>query len=437
MSDLAIKVEGLGKQYRIGAKHDEYATLRDVVSGALLSPFRRAKALLSGQAYGAAGLNETIWALRGVNFEVKEGEVVAVIGHNGAGKSTLLKVLSRITEPSEGYADVYGRVGSLLEVGTGFHPELTGRENIYLNGAILGMHRDEIDAKFDEMVAFAETEKFIDTPVKHYSSGMHLRLAFSVAAHLEPEILLVDEVLAVGDVKFQNKCIGKMSDVASEGRTVLFVSHNMVAARTLCQRGIVLERGQVVYQGGINEAIDYYIRDSASQEHGIGVRNLRDITTRTGIGGGKVVAIGSRDNEGNETSMIGVGKPFELWADLELEQDMSELVMGFEIRGMDGTPLVNLRSDAQSQVFDMTGGKRRVRIKIDVPSLNFYPGIYLVEPWFCQRLGRRVDHVHRAFSVTLESHGVLESERFYVREKGMVMMDVGWSAVDFQTSGVR
>ncbi|MEW6577698.1 MAG: ABC transporter ATP-binding protein [Chloroflexota bacterium] len=268
MGNVAIRVEGLGKMYRIGGRQERYRTLRDTLTDAFTAPFRRASSLLHGQAYGAANLNETIWALKDVSFEVKHGEVVGIIGRNGAGKSTLLKILSRITEPTEGYADVYGRVGSLLEVGTGFHPELTGRENIYLNGAILGMSRAEIDRKFDEIVAFAEIEKFIDTPVKHYSSGMGLRLGFAVAAHLEPEILVVDEVLAVGDAQFQKKCLGKMSEVAGEGRTVLFVSHNMAAVLNLCDRVAVLDRGNVRYLGEANEGVARYVNNMIAQSDG-------------------------------------------------------------------------------------------------------------------------------------------------------------------------
>jgi len=277
MGNVAIRVEGLGKLYRIGGKQERYRTLRDTLSDAFTAPFKRARNLLRGQAYGAAGLQETIWALKDVSFEIKHGEVVGIIGRNGAGKSTLLKILSRITEPTEGYADVYGRVGSLLEVGTGFHPELTGRENIYLNGAILGMGRKEIDRKFDEIVDFAEVEKFIDTPVKHYSSGMYLRLAFAVAAHLEPEILLVDEVLAVGDAQFQKKCLGKMSDVASEGRTVLFVSHNMAAIQALCSRAFVLSYGTVAFDGGVNKGINSYLRsvEDVMEAHSLGDRRDR------------------------------------------------------------------------------------------------------------------------------------------------------------------
>jgi lipopolysaccharide transport system ATP-binding protein len=262
MSNIAIRIERLSKQYHIGVKQDSYKTLRDTLTDAFVSPFRKAGKLLRGQATGASELDETFWALKDVSFEIKQGEVVGIIGRNGAGKSTLLKILSRITEPTEGYAEIHGRVGSLLEVGTGFHPELTGRENIYLNGTILGMKKTEIERKFDAIVSFAEVEKFIDTPVKHYSSGMYLRLAFSVAAHLEPEILLVDEVLAVGDAAFQKKCLGKMGDVAKEGRTVLFVSHNMGAIRQLCPICLWLNDGKIDKIGRSEVVIDLYLRSS-------------------------------------------------------------------------------------------------------------------------------------------------------------------------------
>jgi len=264
MGDLALRVDGLGKQYRIGKQEATYRTFRDALADAFSAPFRRMAGLLRGNAAAAADLSEIIWALRGVSFEVKKGEVVGIIGRNGAGKSTLLKILASITEPSEGEVQLYGRVGALLEVGTGFHPELTGRENIYLNGAILGMSRAEIKRKFDEIVAFAEIEKFIDTPVKHYSSGMGMRLGFAVAAHLEPEILIVDEVLAVGDAAFQKKCLGKMSEVAGEGRTVLFVSHNMAAVQGLCKRGILLNDGRLVADGDVNDVVSAYLATMTS-----------------------------------------------------------------------------------------------------------------------------------------------------------------------------
>ena len=258
MDDIAIRVEGIGKKYRIG-KIEKYKTLRDSIASAIGAPFQRARKLFQGEWGGDAQPDQAFWALEDVSFEVKQGEVIGVIGGNGAGKSTLLKILSRIAEPTVGFAEIHGRVGSLLEVGTGFHPELTGRENTYLNGAILGMKQADIERKFDEIVAFSEVERFIDTPVKHYSSGMYLRLAFSVAAHLEPEILLVDEVLAVGDAGFQKKCLGKMGSVAKEGRTVLFVSHNLGAITQLCGRVVQLEKGRLKRVGPSFEVVNTYL----------------------------------------------------------------------------------------------------------------------------------------------------------------------------------
>lgn len=254
MSEFAIQVEDIGKRYQIGnftAKN----TLRDTIAAMVKAPFRFGK-------NGEVKKKTPFWALKNISFEVKQGEILGIIGHNGAGKSTLLKILSRITEPTTGHARIYGRVGSLLEVGTGFHSELTGRENIYLNGAILGMKKNEIKRKFDEIVEFAEIEQFLDTPVKRYSSGMHVRLAFAVAAHLEPEILIIDEVLAVGDAAFQKKCLGKMGEVTKEGRTVLFVSHNMVAVQSLCSRVIWLEKGNIKKEGKTDKVISGYLQSS-------------------------------------------------------------------------------------------------------------------------------------------------------------------------------
>jgi lipopolysaccharide transport system ATP-binding protein len=263
MSDLAVRVENLGKQYTIGeGRSGSYSTLRDRIADGFGAPWRMLAARRGRRAAGSVRekpRDDTFWALDGVSFDVRRGEVVGVIGRNGAGKSTLLKILSRITEPTTGFADIYGRVGSLLEVGTGFHPELTGRENIFLNGAILGMHRAEIAARFDEIVAFSEIGRFIDTPVKHYSSGMYLRLAFAVAAHLEPEILVVDEVLAVGDASFQKKCIDKMGEVARGGRTVIFVSHNLSAVLRLCSKAIWLDGGHVTAIGTAASIVERYL----------------------------------------------------------------------------------------------------------------------------------------------------------------------------------
>lgn len=292
---VAIKVENLSKKYVIGAAQERQDTLRDWLVAAGRSLRRRPTA------------ENEFWALRDVSFEVQRGEVVGVIGRNGAGKSTLLKILSRITEPTSGRAYINGRVGSLLEVGTGFHPELTGRENIFLNGAILGMRRTEIARKFDEIVAFAEIEKFLDTPVKRYSSGMYVRLAFAVAAHLEPEILLVDEVLAVGDAAFQKKCLGKMGDVAKEGRTVLFVSHNMTAVNTLCQRALLLSLGRVICDGLSQDAINKYY-DGLNSAAGIVIWN--NISEAPG---NEVVRLHSvKVRQGSITEKVDIDKEFQI-----------------------------------------------------------------------------------------------------------------------------
>ena len=271
MSDVVIRAEKISKRYRIGNNPAGYKTLRETLVGVMKAPFNR-KTLKK---------TDTFWALKDVSFEVNRGEVLGLIGRNGAGKSTLLKILSRITKPTTGQVRIRGRVGSLLEVGTGFHSELSGRENIYLNGAILGMKRSDIDRRFDEIVSFAEIDKFLDTPVKFYSSGMYMRLAFSVAAHLEPEILLVDEVLAVGDVSFQKKCLGKMGDVAKSGRTVLFVSHNMAAIENLCDKAILLNSGNINRQGDSQQIINYYLQSIQSD---IDNTALTDRNDRTGNG---------------------------------------------------------------------------------------------------------------------------------------------------------
>ena len=261
MHDLAIQVAGLGKQYRISRRRQRYGSLRDTLSAGMRAPRRWLRETMRRRRRGES--DDTIWALRDISFDVHRGEVLGIIGHNGSGKSTLLKILSRITEPSEGYADVHGRVGSLLEVGTGFHHELSGRENIYLNGAMLGMRRAEIERKFDQIVAFSQIGRFLDTPVKRYSSGMYLRLAFAVAAHLDADILVLDEVLAVGDHEFQKRCLAKMREVTQTGRTVLFVSHGLDSVRALCDRAILLARGQIACVGSTKEVIDHYVNEGA------------------------------------------------------------------------------------------------------------------------------------------------------------------------------
>ncbi|MBI3650479.1 MAG: ABC transporter ATP-binding protein [Acidobacteria bacterium] len=297
-----ITVENVSKQYRLGTRDASYGTLRDSIVRSIRAPFSKSQ---SKKGNGV----ETIWALKDVGFEVKPGEVVGIIGRNGAGKSTLLKILARIVEPTTGNIKLYGRVGSLLEVGTGFHPELSGRENIYLNGAILGMKRAEIERKFDEIVAFAEIEKFIDTPVKHYSSGMYMRLAFAVAAHLEPEILIVDEVLAVGDAGFQKKCLEKMRDVGEHGRTVLFVSHNMSAITRLCKRAILLGDGQVLADGTAHKVASSYLNSGLGTT---AVREWQDLEKAPGNDIVRLYAIRVVDEDGQLTDVVDIRKPIGL-----------------------------------------------------------------------------------------------------------------------------
>lgn len=297
MNEIAIRVENLSKLYRIG-QLESYKTLRETLTNAAKWPVQLIKSAVSDNHRQQTTQN-TIWALKDVSFEIKSGEVVGFIGRNGAGKSTLLKVLSRITEPTKGRVEGYGRVGSLLEVGTGFHAELTGRENIYLNGAILGMSKAEVKRKFDEIVAFSEVEKFLDTPVKRYSSGMYVRLAFAVAAHLMTEILIVDEVLAVGDVAFRKKCLGKMEDAASEeGRTVIFVSHDMTAIQSLCQRAFLLDVGKIVCQGNTNDVVNQYLQSveplMLSQS-----TQLDDRQDRSGDGSAKITSLKIEDADGH------------------------------------------------------------------------------------------------------------------------------------------
>jgi len=372
MSKIAIEVASLAKEYHIGGLQKSYYRLTDQLADVFMAPFRRAGKLLRGQTTGAAELDEIIWALKDVSFQIQPGEVVGIIGRNGAGKSTLLKILSGITDPTEGYADIYGRVGSLLEVGTGFHPELTGRENIYLNGAILGMKRAEIERKLDEIVAFAEIDKFLDTPVKHYSSGMHVRLAFSVAAHLEPEILLVDEVLAVGDMAFQRKCLGKMDDVAHEGRTVLFVSHNMGLLQTLCNRGIFLKHGTVFADGTITEAVDAYLQTLEQARS-------QDLSKRTDRKGqGKVRVVGAEVTSGSNgaSSILKTGHPARFV--FCINAIVPGLACDFSIYDTIGQPVTSFKSKVHGPE-DVYDPKNSQRIVCELDELLLLPGRYRID----------------------------------------------------------
>ncbi len=320
-----IKVEHIAKHYRIGVNQPAYQTLRDTIVETVRSPFRRQRP--------EEDSSSTVWALHDVSFEVARGEVIGIIGRNGAGKSTLLKILSRITEPTRGRAELYGRVGSLLEVGTGFHPELTGRENIFLNGVIMGMRRDEIERKFNEIVKFAEVSRFLDTPVKRYSSGMYVRLAFAVAAHLEPEILIVDEVLAVGDASFQRKCLDKMKDVSQHGRTVLFVSHNMSAVTRLCDRTILLDEGRVLDDGPSHRVVSTYLRS------GLGTTAVREWPDRKKSPGNQIARLLSVRvlNEANKPSdAIDIRRPVGIEMEFEVLSPDRVLMPNFHFFNEEG-----------------------------------------------------------------------------------------------------
>lgn len=371
MSELAIHVENLSKLYKIGAKQGSYKTLREGLTDGFKSLFHRngGAPSVSGHRSSVTSDSNTIWALKDISFEVKHGEVIGIIGRNGAGKSTLLKVLSRITEPTRGAVHIRGRVGSLLEVGTGFHPELTGRENICLNGAILGMKRTEINRNFDEIVAFAGIEKFIDTPVKHYSSGMYLRLAFAVAAHLEPEILMVDEVLAVGDAVFRKKCLNKMQDVGKDGRTVLFVSHDMAAISRLCERTILLDNSHLLRDGPSQKVVSAYLNSS------FGTRAARNWTDSTVAPGNDVVRLRGvriRSPEGEVMDAVDIRQPVGIEIEYEVLRAGYVLCPHFTLYNEDG-----IRVFAS---FDLDPAwRQRVRLAGHYVSIGWIPGNLLAE----------------------------------------------------------
>jgi lipopolysaccharide transport system ATP-binding protein len=369
MSDFAIQTSGLGKSYNLGLSRRGYGTLREsmveTAKGSLGRLTGRRREELQG---------DTLWALRDLSMTVQPGEVVGLIGHNGAGKSTLLKILSRIIEPSHGWADVTGRTGALLEVGTGFHPELTGRENVFLNGAILGMRRSEIRARFDEIVAFADIERFLDTPVKRYSSGMSVRLAFAVAAHLEPEILLVDEVLAVGDAAFQRKSLGKMNEVAKAGRTVIFVSHNLAILQALCDRGILLEKGQMVADAPVTEAIDCYLRKlEQAADQDLLERTDRD---SRGYDESLIRRVEIHDFEGGHADAVVAGRNATVVVEVTAALPMTECRL--TILNSLGHPVATLDSEVSAPV-DQRDPELGPRIECELEALPLLPGRYRLD----------------------------------------------------------
>ncbi len=352
----AIRVEHLSKRYRIGAAQTKfrYGMMRDVLVDVAMSPVRFVRGI-TGRGMRGTGATSFIWALDDVSFDLEEGRVLGIVGRNGAGKSTLLKVLSRVTEPTKGNVMVRGRVGSLLEVGTGFHPELTGRENIYLNGAVLGMRRAEIERKFDEIVAFSEVEQFIDTPVKRYSSGMYLRLAFAVAAHLEPEILVVDEVLAVGDAEFQKKCLGKMGDVAQQGRTVLFVSHNMSAILRLTEEAIVLKNGQLIKRGPTQEAVDFYL-SSGQADTGERVWEPEEIPAAADPF--KPIALRIRDTRGHVVDTVRSTEPVTIEWEYQLSAPLTGLRVGMYLSTVRGEYVLTAFDVDDARQYEQFGARK-------------------------------------------------------------------------------
>ena len=408
MSETAIHVEGLGKRYRIGARQPYY-TLRDSLTQGITAPIRRFANVLRSENGWTEGVRHNgsrsgapdnfIWALRDVSFNIERGQIVGVIGRNGAGKSTLLKILTRITLPTEGEAEVFGRVGSLLEVGTGFHPELTGRENIYVNGAILGMKMVEIDRKFDQIVSFAEVEKFIDTPVKHYSSGMYMRLAFAVAAHLSTEILLIDEVLAVGDIEFQKRCIGKMEKVTGEGKTVIIVSHSMATVRALCDQAILLDQGSLTAAGAVNDVISEYLNrnkaDSKEKivtddQHLAGVKQIRVKAIRLLNGVANVFAVYWQE-------------PISIALEIEVLEAIDDVAFGSGIRTIDGTHVLTVQHDDEGfhSLRAYTPGAYTVLFTLQN---NLRPGLYKLHVG-ADRGHIRIKNIFALDLVTLEVLG--------------------------------
>jgi len=386
MSDIAIRVENLSKRYRIG-RREKYLTLSEVLTRSFTAPFRLFRRNEHSSDTNHQSQDNYIWALKDVSFEVKRGEVVGIIGRNGAGKSTLLKILARITDPTEGYAEVRGRVGSLLEVGTGFHPELTGRENIYLSGAVLGMKKKEIDKKFYEIVAFAELEKFIDTPVKHYSSGMYVRLAFAVAAHLDPEILLVDEVLAVGDVAFQRKCLGKMENVAKEGRTVLFVSHNMAAIASLCSKAILLESGKLTKEGEVSKVIENYISSLSMSSENLTVHQRQD---RKGSGRVRITDVYLIDQNGRRVREVFSGQKVSFVIEYESLNTLIYPVFEITVYSYINQPLLHFSNEISGNTFPVLPPSGSVYCYLEYLPLS--PGLYHVNVGIVS-CGEIFDHI--------------------------------------------
>ena len=424
-----IKVENLSKCYQIGQRFErsneaKYRMLRDVLVEAIKAPIRN---LRSGAALGRT---EEFWSLRDISFEVNDGDTLAIVGANGAGKSTLLKILTQITTPTNGRADLRGRVGSLLEVGTGFHPELTGRENIFLNGSILGMSRTEIRSRFDEIVDFAGLGKFIETPVKRYSSGMKVRLGFAVAAHLDLEILLVDEVLAVGDAEFQRKCLGKMDQVAQSGRTVLFVSHNMAAVENLCSRALLLEKGRLTLNASSSEVVSRYLTGLGTQT---GTRDLTDPSVdRGGAGNVRFESMALKGLGGNSYAKYGMGEGMQIEASLVANKDLQGVFLTFAVTDARGDLITILHGSDQGDVrFDLMAGDRRI-VTCRVPQMNLHPDMYAITAEIRSSYALQPqDHVERAVDFEVAPTDVFGTGK-YPKKAQKIFLQSEWSVANSQ-----
>jgi lipopolysaccharide transport system ATP-binding protein len=425
VSSVSIRIQGLGKRYRVGSR-ERYKALRDTLSGALQAPWRglRAATQRASVAPSKSDQNGYIWALKDVDLEVEDGQVLGIIGQNGAGKTTLLKILSRITEPTEGRAELRGTVGSLLEVGTGFHPELTGRENIYLSGAILGMPKVEIQRNFDRIVEFAGIELFLDTPVKRYSSGMYMRLAFAVAAHLETSILLLDEVIAVGDHAFQTKCLNKMQDVGSSGRTILFVSHNLAAIRAICPTVVWIDGGHIRAHGPAPDVVEAYITAG-----GVATTD-GDLTHHPGRLPGKPpilqrVSILARD--GTRVSSVPVGGTLRLAIDLALDAPMRRVQTWALIDDAAGDRLVTMGSHFADTAFGERAGEYTVIC--EVPRIPLVPGRYSVTLWL-EHGKEKIDVVERAIAFDLVAADFFGTGILEGGARGKILLESTWAVAE-------
>jgi lipopolysaccharide transport system ATP-binding protein len=407
--NTAIRCEGIGKQFKLGSGSRGYQTAREALRSIFTGAFRAKNA-------------QTFWALRDVSFDIPQGQAFGIVGRNGAGKSTLLRILSRTTAPSEGRVTVHGRVGSLLEVGTGFHPELTGRENVFLNGAILGMSRAEVTARFDAIVAFAETERFLDTPVKHYSSGMYMRLAFAVAAHLDTEILLVDEVLAVGDVEFQKKCLGRMRNIADQlGRTVVFVSHNIGAIRSMCQSVVWLDGGRVKSMGPTNDQLEAYLASFRDTSSASGITRLDQ--PRNGGLGERFRFVSAEINEGRPAQH---GEPVTLRLEVQVEGEVHEVAVGVGICSAEGLRLASADSDIRGVRWgSVAKGSACISLKFD--ELLLQPGSYVLDLAARSGEGHALDYIPSC--LPLEVRPGPRTPNVFIREQAEIRIPASWELV--------